>query len=59
MFQSHTWQPGTQYMPSKLHYISVDQKILSIGKEPMLSGFLTLNAQSILPHTEIKQIKML
>ena len=30
--------------------LGVDRKILSIRKEPMLSGFLTLNAQSILPH---------
>ena len=31
--------------------LGVDRKILSIRKEPMLSGFLTLKAQSILPHT--------
>ena len=37
MPQSHTWQ-------------GVDLKILSIRKEPTLSGFLSLNAQSILPH---------
>ena len=27
---------------------------LSIRKEPILSGFLTLNAESILPHAGIK-----
>ena len=31
--------------------LGVDQKIPSLRKEPMLSGFLTLKAQSILPHT--------
>jgi len=30
--------------------LGVDWKILSIRKEPMLSGLLTLNVQSILPH---------
>ena len=36
--------------------LGVDQKILSIRKEPMLSGFLTLNAQSILSHAGNKGI---
>ena len=40
---------GTQYVPSRTPS-GVDRKILSIRKEPMLSGLLTLNAQSILPH---------
>ena len=34
----------------------VDWKILSIRKEPMLSCFLTLIAQSILPHTGNKML---
>ena len=34
---SHTW--STQYVPSELCMIGVDQKILSIRIEPMLSGF--------------------
>ena len=34
--------------------LGVNQKILSIRKEPMLSGFLSLNAQSILLHAEYR-----
>ena len=40
---SVTHPAATQYVP-----LGVDWKILSIRKEPMLSGLLTLNAQSIL-----------
>ena len=36
--------------------LGVDRKIVSIRKEPMLSGFLTLNAESILPNTGNKWI---
>ena len=48
---------ATQYVPSLSHSVcavrtplGVDRKILSIRKEPMLSGLVSLNAQSILPH---------
>ena len=37
--------------------LGVNWKILSIRKEPMLSGFLTLNAKSTLPHARIKEFR--
>ena len=37
--------------------LGINRKILSIRREPMLSGFLTLNAQSILPHNESKGVR--
>ena len=42
--------PGSHSVCAVRTPLGVDRKILSIRKEPMLSGFLTLNAQSILPH---------
>ena len=37
--------PGSHSACAVSTPLGVDQKILSIGKEPMLSGFLTLNAE--------------
>ena len=34
-FSCNTWQ----YAPSELYILGVDQKIISIRKKPMLSGF--------------------
>ena len=45
---SHT--PGSHSVCAIGTPLGADRKILSIRKEPMLSGLLTLNAQSILPH---------
>ena len=45
---SHT--PGSHLVCTARIPLGVDRKILAISKEFMLSGFLTLNAHSILPH---------
>ena len=37
--------PGSHSACAVSTPLGVDQKILSVGKEPMLSGFLTLNAE--------------
>ena len=42
--------PGSHSVCAVRTPLGVNRKILSIRKEPMLSGFLTLNAQSLLPH---------
>ena len=34
--------------------LGVDWKILSIRKEPMLNGFLTLNAHTVAEHWQLK-----
>ena len=47
---SRTSTPGTHSVCAIRTLLGVDWKILSIRKEPMLSGFLIVNAQSILPH---------
>ena len=44
---SFTHLAATQYVCVVRTQLGVNQKILSIRKESMLSGFLTLNAQSI------------
>ena len=41
--------PGSHSVWAVRTLLGVDRKILSFRKEPMLRGFLTLNAQSILP----------
>ena len=41
---SHT--PGSHSVCAIRLQLEVDQKIFSVRKEPMLSGFLTLNAQA-------------
>ena len=51
---SHT--PGSHPACAIRTLLGVDRKILSIRKEPMLSGLLTLNAQSISPHAGNKSI---
>ena len=51
---SHT--PGSHSVCAIRTPLGVDRKILPIKKEPWLSDFLTLNAQSILPHAENKEI---
>ena len=48
--------PGSHSACAVRTPLGVDWKILSIRKEPMLSGFLTLNAQSILPYAGNKGI---
>ena len=54
--QLHTWQPLS--MCHQNSDIGVDWKILSIRKESMLNGFLTRNAQSILPYVRSTPIKL-
>ena len=54
---SHT--PGSHSVCAVRTPLGVDRKILSIRKELMLSGFLTLNAQTILPHAGKKWIWIL
>ena len=48
------YTPGSHSVCTIRTPLGVNQKILSIRKEPMLSGLLTLNAQSILPHAEFR-----
>ena len=47
---SVAYQAAMQSVCAFRALLGVDQKILSVMKEPMLSGFVTLNAQNILPH---------
>ena len=48
---SHTSTPGSHSVCAIRTLLGVDRKILSIRKKKnMLSGFLIVNAQSILPH---------
>ena len=54
------WMPQSTHSVCTVRILlGVDQKIFSIRKEPMQSGFLTLNAESILHHAGSKWIWML
>ena len=46
--------PGRHSVCAIRTLLGVDRKILPIRKEPVQSGFLTPNAQSILPHTKFR-----
>ena len=51
--------PGSYSVCAVRTPLGVYRKVFSIRRVPMLSGFLTLNAQNILPHTGNKGIQML
>ena len=48
--------PGSHSVCAVRIPLGVDQKFLSIKREPMLSDLLTLNAQNIMLHTRNKEI---
>ena len=48
--------PGSHSVCAVRTLLRVNWRIIFIRKEPMLSGFLTLNSQSILPHVGNKWV---
>ena len=54
MPQLHTWDPLSMCHQNSVRF---RLKILSIRKEPMLSGFLTLNAQASCLTLEINEFR--